>query len=188
MAMPFQTLSCFFLPLSTSIVPAECTRDNEAATQFRDVWTPHCFPHRFHRGGAITTRTLNGFGRPVPAPGGGGRTTWHTRRRISSRKVQRGVSNVITLDSCLLCSSTTKSYSALTSKAKLPSGPPVPSFSSDSPPPSPRARAHPFSPFLRCNDVRTKDVNKSRRKRGWQWKTSDGKRRRGRRRAKTKIK
>jgi len=59
---------------------------------------------------------------------------WHTRRRISSRKVQRGVSNVITLDSCLLCSSTTKSYSALTSKAKLPSGPPppVPSYSSDS--------------------------------------------------------
>ena len=48
---------------------AECTRDNEAATQFRDVWTPHCFPHRFHRGSAITTRTLNG--RPRSAPVGG---------------------------------------------------------------------------------------------------------------------
>src|SRR5436190_22911357 len=37
-----------------------------------------------------------------------------------------------------------------------------------------RARHTLFSPFLRCNDVRTKDVNKSRRKRGRQWKTSDG--------------
>lgn len=84
-------------------------------------------------------------------------------------KYGRGVSNVITLDSCLLCSSTTKSYSALTSKAKLPSVPL---------PPKPRARAHPhsFSPFLRCNDVRTKNVNKSRRKRGRQWKTPDGRR------------
>lgn len=104
------------------------------------------FPHRFHRSGAITTRTLNGLGRPVPAPGGG-RTTWHTRRRISSRKVQRGVSNVITLDSCLLCSSTTKSYSALTSKAKLPSSPPLPSFSSDSSLPRRPARTL-FFPFF----------------------------------------
>lgn len=54
---------------------------------------------------------------------------------------------------------------------------PVPFFSSDSSRPV-VARAL-FSPFLRCNDVRTKDVNKSRRKRGRQWKTSDGKRRRG---------
>lgn len=136
------------LSLSTSIVTVAvtsrsvCTRDNEAASQFRDVWIPHCFPHRFHRDGAITVRALNGPGTSPSAlwPG----ATWHTRRRISSRKVRgaarRGVSNVITLDSCLLCSSTTKSYSALTSKAKLPSGPRLPSF--------PRIRPVPRTFFL----------------------------------------
>lgn len=121
-----------------------CTRDNEAASQFRDVWIPHCFPHRFHRDGAITVRALNGPGTPLPRLFDRGRR-WHTRRRISSRKVRgaaRRVSNVITLDSCLLCSSTTKSYSALTSKAKLPSGPRLPSF--------PRIRPVPraFFPFF----------------------------------------
>lgn len=137
-------------------------------------------PHRFHRGGAITAaRALNGPGGPAtsslslpaaspPSPGlvhpRGEDVAWHTRRRISSRKVRRGVSNVITLDSCLLCSSTTKSYSALTSKAKLPSG--VPGCALSFPRTSPRPFFPPFSFFSRCNDVRTKDVNKSRRKRG----------------------
>lgn len=116
------------------------------------------------------------FPLPLPGPPPSG-MAWHTRRRISSRKVRRGVSNVITLDSCLLCSSTTKSYSALTSKAKLPSG--VPGCALSFPRTPPALFSPPF--FLRCNDVRTKDVNKSRRKRGRQWKTSDEKRTRTRR-------
>lgn len=89
--------SSFFLSLSlsTSIVTVavpSCTRDNEAATQFRDVWIPHCFPHRFHRDGAITARALNGPGSSPPSAPRSGATTWHTRRRISSRKVRGAAS------------------------------------------------------------------------------------------------
>lgn len=80
--------------------------------------------------GAITARALNG---PGPSRSVHPQGTRDTREDVfPSAKygaARRVVSNVITLDSCLLCSSTTKSYSALTSKAKLPSDlPPVPPF------------------------------------------------------------
>lgn len=153
----------FPLVRSTSIVTVaaaavvDCTRDNEAALLpnfamcelrivSRTVFTGR---RNYHPGlkwpwpsalPSLSSSTSFSHATAVP----------HRRRRRGRRgtredgfpllKYGRGVSNVITLDSCLLCSSTTKSYSALTSKAKLPSGLSLP--------PSHRSLARASAPFF----------------------------------------